>query len=495
MVKRNLIANFAGALWSTALSLLLVPFYLRRIGIEAYGLVAFFVSLQGLLAMLDLGIGSTFNRELARFGHAAENGEASGIAAALQRLYWLASLIIGALVFLAARYLSTSWFNAHHLSSEAIEQSVMLMALIAAAQFPFAFYGNGLLGMQRHVAYAAAVILGATARAVGAIVVLSWISATSQALFAALLAGTVAQTAFSAWSFWRAVPPKKERVALMPLLRSYWRFAAGMTGINVCAALLTQMDKIVLSRTLPLTQFGIYSLAAGLASGLSLLAMPFFTTMFPRLARLVVEADDARLISAYHRACQTLAVVVVPAALILICFARDLIRAWTGDAAIAAQAAPIVAFIAAGFALNALVSVPYALQLAYGWTRLTLIANIVAVAILVPVTIVVSVRYGGVGAAVVWLVLNACYVIIYAQIMYSRLLPREKWSWYLHDLAVPAAAALCVAWPVSAFLPATMTRPLIVVLVGATAALTMAAAALATREPRAMLLALLRKAA
>jgi len=66
-LARNITANYLGRSWSALLGLLLIPLYLKYLGIEAYGLVGFFTSLTGMLGILDLGIGATMNRELARY--------------------------------------------------------------------------------------------------------------------------------------------------------------------------------------------------------------------------------------------------------------------------------------------------------------------------------------------------------------------------------------------------------------------------------------------
>src|SRR5579859_7037260 len=62
----NTLANFAGRGWTVLLNFGLMPVYLRMLGAEAYGLVAFSATLIGLCSLLDLGLTMTINRELAR---------------------------------------------------------------------------------------------------------------------------------------------------------------------------------------------------------------------------------------------------------------------------------------------------------------------------------------------------------------------------------------------------------------------------------------------
>jgi hypothetical protein len=86
--------------------------------------------------------------------------------------------------------------------------------------------------------------------------------------------------------------------------------------------------------------------------------------------------------------------------------------------------------------------IPYQTQLAYGWTRLGLQINIVAVSLIVPAILWVTPRYGAVGAAWAWVSLNAGYIFIGIHFMYRRILRTEKWLWYRQDLLYPLMSAL-----------------------------------------------------
>ncbi|MDE2060547.1 MAG: hypothetical protein KGL31_00010 [candidate division NC10 bacterium] len=46
MVKRNIIANTLGRGWSMLMGLVFVPLYIKFLGMEAYGLIGFFATLQ-----------------------------------------------------------------------------------------------------------------------------------------------------------------------------------------------------------------------------------------------------------------------------------------------------------------------------------------------------------------------------------------------------------------------------------------------------------------
>lgn len=127
---------------------------------------------------------------------------------------------------------------------------------------------------------------------------------------------------------------------------------------------------------------------------------------------------------------------------------------------------------------------PYALQLASGWTRLTLVANTVAVVLLVPLMIVLTRRYGAVGAASVWVILNAGYVVIAVQVMHQRLLIGHKWRWYRSDVGTPLAVAVLLAGAARVLLPAPTGNAPIAAYLSALAVVTLLATAAATPVTR-----------
>jgi O-antigen/teichoic acid export membrane protein len=126
----------------------------------------------------------------------------------------------------------------------------------------------------------------------------------------------------------------------------------------------------------------------------------------------------------------------------MVFYADGALFAWSGDAKLARVAGPILAALALGNVLNGLMHVPYQLQLAHGWTSFAIKLNVVAVVLLVPAILWVVPRYGAVGAASVWIALNAGYLLAGIPLMYRRLLPAEMWRWYIRDVCQPTLGAL-----------------------------------------------------
>lgn len=55
-VIRNTSLNYLGQAYALLIGILILPFYLRHLGAEAYGLIGFFAVLQAWLQLLDAGM-------------------------------------------------------------------------------------------------------------------------------------------------------------------------------------------------------------------------------------------------------------------------------------------------------------------------------------------------------------------------------------------------------------------------------------------------------
>ena len=162
------------------------------------------------------------------------------------------------------------------------------------------------------------------------------------------------------------------------------------------------------------------------------------------MVEYVAQQKQQELAKLYHQGAQLITVLIAPAAMMLIFFGKDIIYLWSGNINLASKTAPILLPLALGNYLNGLMWMPYQLQLAHGWTSFAIRVNIIAVTLLVPTIFLVTPRFGAVGVAWVWALLNVGYVTVGMHYMYKKLLPAEKWTWYWSDVIKQLLSALTV---------------------------------------------------
>lgn len=455
MLRRNLIANYFGQGWVALMGLAFIPLYIRYLGIEAYGLIGLFAVLQAWFGLLDMGMTPTLGREMARF--TGGTGSTQSIRDLLRSIEIIATgiaVLMATGIAMGSTWVATSWLKAEVLPVSVVAQAFAIMGLVTALRFVEGVYRSAIIGLQRQVLLNVVNSAMATLRGFGAVGVLVWIAPTLQAFFIWQGLVSIATVAILVAATYRSLP-RAARTGRFSLdaLRGVWRFAGGMLGITFLASLLTQVDKILLSKLLGLSDFGYYTLAAVVAGTLYMLVSPITQAFYPRLCELHAQDNKAVLANTYHNSAQLVSVIAGSAAIVLMLFAETFLRLWTQDAELAMRVAPLLSLLMLGNLLNGLMHIPYMTQLAHGWTGLTIRINIIAVMLIIPAILWVTPRFGAEGAAWVWVCLNAGYLTIGVHFMYRRILTAEKWRWYAQDVLMPlgagllGASLLALLWP------------------------------------------------
>jgi len=445
-VKRNILANYIGNAWNVLMGLAFIPLYIKYLGMEAYGLIGVFAALQAWLVLLEMGLGQTLSREMARFRGGTHTAQTiRNLLRSMEVIYVLMAVLIAVIILLAAPWLAGHWLRAEKLSLDAVAQALAITGGVVALRWLGGLYRSAIMGLQEQVWMNVSNMVFATLRGLGVVVVLIWVSPTIQAFF--IYQGIIAgmETMVLGVMIHRFLPRSaKSGQFSWCALREVWRFASGIMVITLLSLMLTQMDKVLLARLLTLTDFGYYTLAGVMAGALYMMIGPISSATGPHMSELVAKGDEVAIRCAYHRYAQLLTLAIVPAALVVSFFADHLLLLWTRNPETTHAVAPIVSVLIIGTMLNGLMHTPYLLQLAYGWTRLTTVVNSVAVAILVPALYVVTQRFGPVGAAWVWVLLNTGYIVFALPFMHRRLLKGELGGWYLRDVIPPVLAVIGV---------------------------------------------------
>lgn len=446
-LRRNLVANYVGQGWSALISLALLPLYIKYLGMEAYGLIGVFATMQGWLVLLDVGMTPTLSREMARFTAGAHTATSiRNLLRTVEVVCFAIAAMLCVTLWLLSSWLAHDWLQAGSLPAAQVENAVALMALVLALRFVESIYRSALVGLQMQVLYNGLNAFMVTLRSVGALAVLAWHHPTIEAFFLWQCVVSLASMLALAFTLHLKLPRSPSRARFsMGSIREIRHFAQGMAAITLLAILLTQIDKVLLSRLLPLATFGLYALATTLGSVLYMLVTPITTALYPRLVELHAAGDPPALAKVYHQGSQLVTTMTAPLAVLLAVYGEGVVFGWSGNATLARNVGPILAITSLGTFLNGLMYMPYQLQLAHGWTSLAMRTNAIAALILIPSIFAVVPRFGVMGASVVWLALNVGYFVFHVWFMHRRLLRSETAAWYLTDVAAPlGAAALAV---------------------------------------------------
>ncbi len=439
----------------------MVPFYVRYMGMEAYGLVGFYALLQMWFQLLDIGLSPTMARETSRFcGGATDALSLRLLLRALEAIFVGIALVGAVGIVMGSGIIADRWLKVQQLPLDEVRHSIMLMAVIVALRWVSGLYRGTISGFERLVWLNGFNALAVSGRFILVIPVFIYVGTGPVIFFSYQLVIALLEITGLVIKSYRLMPKVAtgQRLAWQwTPLRGVLKFSLNIAFTGSAWVIVTQTDKLLLSNILPLSEYAYFTLTVLVAGSVLLTTNPISGALLPRLTKLNAADDEAGLIRLYRKATQMVAIIAIPAALVLAFFAEHTLWAWTGDPELARKAAPVLALYATGNGILALAAFPYYLQYAKGDLKLHVIGNILFVVALLPTLIWATRQFGVLGAGFTWVGVNLAYLLLWVPKVHNRFVAGLHRQWLLEDLGgillpVTIGAALLYAfidWPSS----------------------------------------------
>jgi O-antigen/teichoic acid export membrane protein len=484
---RNTIANFAGLVSSSGLTLLFSIFYFRILGSETFGLISFCatVLLIGNL-FVDLGLGRTIIRELARRAHNPQLGQEMRDALfTLQVIHFGLALMCGIAIAFWSSWLATNWLNRDTVAVTEATHAIALLGVVAALQLPREFFRSALSGLQLQVLSNIFATAFSALRGAATVVALFLIAPTPIVFLVMQVVVSVIETGALFVAVWIKMPRKERRIRFdVDILKDIWVFAVSDGLALLLGVGMTFGDRILLSRLLPLNVFGNYSLAIMIAEVVLRIISPFSSAYFPHYADLIARGDKNALSEDYNHIGVVAAAIIVPASFILMGFAPQVLQLVTGNAAIASAFASLLAIRTLGNLTIALQYLPHTLQLASGVSTTALYVNILNLGIYLPGILYFTPIYGFLVPAILWLIVVAVQTPTMIFVTHLITLKGEAWIWVWESIAKPVLISGVIVGVSAHLAPRTVSWFTDLPWMGATYAVAMSFVLLASNRTR-----------
>ncbi len=494
----NIAVGGLARVWRLLLQFGFTPIYIALLGPENYGLVTVNATLVMLVAFLDGAVSPVVVREMGRMaGQPEAVPQMHRLLRSLEYVSVGTALGLGLVLALAAPWVARHWLQAGSLSPESVTLAFRLMALNLALLWPSLLYSAVLIALHRQAAAFWAMAPLMLVQSAGAALLLHWQGADIHLFLGWMIGFAALSSLIMGRIAWRALPPAPGAARFdQPQLLGIWRFAAGSFIICITTSLLTQADKVVMARFLPLDAFAGYALAFFVAQNAMALALaPIGVALQPHFAALVAAQDEPRLVSEYHRWSEVLALAGFTLLGTLAAFPTPPLHLWLGSASpVVPPVAALLPWVLVGTLLNALISLPFAVMMATGWVRMVVWHNGVAAVLFCLALWLLVPLYGALVGPLLWAALNVSYFVLLLPRMHRRHLRGQGLRWFWRSIARPGGITLAVLGLSAALLPATASRWWGLVEAGATAGLLGGALLLALPQARETAFRLLRRA-
>lgn len=403
ILARNVLWNLIGMGAPMLVGIMTIPYLIRSLGTDRFGVLTLAWSLIGYFSLFDFGLGRTLTQAVAeRLGTGREQD--------IPVVLWtaLTLMIISGLVGSLAGAMLTPWIVRRVLRiPTSLEVETITAFLILALSVPATIATSGLRG-----ALEAYDRFGVTSRLMAAMGIFTFLapvlvipfSRSLVSIVAVLLAGRVLALIAHAVAC-RDFMTEEGRlgISLMvdpaligPLLRA----GGWMTVSNLISPLMVTMDRFLIGSMVSLTAVAYYATPFDVVTRLLIIPDALATVVFPAFAA-TYKRDSSHSSILFSRAVRSLLVVLLPTVVAIILFARPGLAFWLGGD-FARHSTRVSQWLALGVLANGLGTVAFAVVQGAGRPDLTAKFHLVELPIyLIALTVLVR-HYGIEGAAIAW---------------------------------------------------------------------------------------------
>ncbi len=437
-LKKNIIANYIGQFYVIIIGIVMVPFYLKYLGAEAYGLVGFFALIQSWMALLDMGISPTLSREVAKVKAIVDAKEKllfKNLLHSLEFIFIFISLVIAIIIFIYSDWISLNWLNVQKLDLSVVTDCISLMGIITGFRFLTSLYRSGINGAEEQVWLNIVNIIFVTLKFVGVFFILYFISTDVFYFFVYQLIISILEFIVLSIKFYSVMDIGRFKLyfsyfAIKPILP----FAMGIAYTSIIWVFLTQLDKLLLSNILPLAEYGYFALVGAVANAVLQISAPISKAILPRMTSLFSQNKIDEMIKVYKKSTQLMVVLIFSIVAITAFYSYELLYSWTGDIKASNWAKDVLFWYVLGNGILTVAAFQYYLQFVYGKLKLHVLYNTVSALLSIPLIIWTAYTYGVIGVAIVWFVFRLISFLIWTPYIHHRFAPGIHKDWILKDI-------------------------------------------------------------
>ncbi len=445
-LKKNIIFNYIGQFYGAFIGILILPLYLQELGGEAFGLIGFFTLLLAWMQLIDVGLTPTLGREVARLkGDPKNNHELRTVVRSLELVFMVIAALATITIFLSRYWVAVDWLTITELDTDLVATSVGLMAFMVGFRWLSSLYMSGIHAYEQQVWINIVGVCINTFRFPGALVVILLSEGNLQLFFSYQIVVAFVECIIYAMKLKAIMPTTNEKVGFST--RSLKQIAPFALSIGYTAGiwvLVTQLDKLLLSKILPLAEYGFFTLIATLAGGVLLLSGPLGKAILPRMTSLIAQNNEQQMLKIYMKGTGVVSAVVSPIVLVIAFFPQQVVYIWTGNVQASEWIAPILPLYVLGYGLLTIGAFQYYLQFAHGKLRQHVIFNTVSALISIPLIVFSAYNYGPIGVAWVWLIFRLFSLLFWGPYIHYKFAPGIHFDWLFKYVLPPILVSFVI---------------------------------------------------
>lgn len=427
-LKSLFFASFTGRVIFAVTSLIALPFLAQIYGEEGIGLIGFFNTVVMVIMVLEGGLTSNLINKLAKLkkrnSYAPERYYLHSYGMINSHLAFF--VLVGGLVAITVKLLASSiannWLIVESLDVSIVIDSIKWIGVFVGINLVVVVAQGVLAGREQQIQMSFLYTAYSIARTIG-VVGYIYISTHEISVAGYFVLQVVCQCMYLAGLIYFVY--KNQPLALMKAEIGFkYILSGGMYSINIFAlsvtsVLVVQSDKLFLSGFIALSDYAAYSLAATVASVPYICSSALYSVVFPRFSIDVARNNVHKISRVFTAALCGVAILMAVLCSVVWMFCEIPLRILF-DTDLALGVERLLPVLMLGTAIQSLLIVPFALQLANRWSSLALKLNLWLAPVYLACLFVFVTYWGALGAAYAWLMYNILSLICTVYFMIKR---------------------------------------------------------------------------
>lgn len=442
-LTKNIVSNYFNQLWIALANIISIPLYLTVLGNNSIGLIGFFTALQGVFSIFDLGFAPIVSQESkkSQLQKITQKSFLSFIKTT-NCVYLIISIIIFICLLAITILYNDVWSWVKDLSSDPDQlwNIATASSLMIGARYFETYYRSLFIGLEFFHEFNFINFFAIFLRNFGPLILFYFFSPNIVIYFYFQFFLSV----FLSLIFFLIAYKVKfkklcyAKIDLNEILKRK-KLIIDLFKASVLSVILTQADKMLLPIYLNIEQYSYFILAITISSGISMLIAPITQVIYPKLVKAFIQKNNNELADQFHFSAQLVTLLIGTLSFLIILYSHEILVLWTSNTDLADKTSFYLELFVLGSYINALLWVPYQLQIAMSWMKLSLVTNFFSILLIIPLYIIFLPKYGILAAAYIWIGLNLFYFIFSVNIMFNKILSKERPSWYFFDILLPSA--------------------------------------------------------
>jgi len=400
LLARNSGLNLAGQAVPLVVALIAIPWLIRGLGADRFGVLTLVWATIGYFGLVDLGLGRALTHAVATRLGSEREGELVALGwTALALMFLLGAL--GAVVLAAA----TPWLVTDLLKIPAglTAESARSFYLLALS-LPMVVSTAGLRGIiEAHQHFGLATMLRiplAIFSYAGPLAALPFTNRLDVVVAALVLGRLITWVAHFVLCVKRYAFLRHRIAIKRQVIRPLLRVGGWMTVSNVVSPLMTYFDRFFIGALLPVAAVAYYVTPFEMVMKVLLFPSALMGVLFPAFAESFAR-DRARTAQLFDKGVRAVVLVVFPVSLVLVTLASEILRVWVG-AEFARAGSAVLQWLAVGALINSIGFVGFAVLQGVGRADLTGKLNLVELPLYVVTVWLLAKTLGLAGVAMAW---------------------------------------------------------------------------------------------